>query len=87
MVLVRRMRITQVEMRQEICSLHEKLDMLISKYGCGSSCVERSELVVVLEEVALPIGEMEAFDELEKKLHSKELQKKLVGNELQFYTL
>ena len=86
MVLVRRMRITQVEMRQEICSLLETLDMLISKYGCGSSCVDRSELVVA-EEVALPIGEMKAFDELEKKLHSKEPQKKFVGNELHFYTL
>ena len=86
MGLVRRMRITQVKMRQEICSLHEKLDMLISKYGCGSSCVERCELVVA-EEVALPIGEMKAFDELEKKLHSKEPQKKFAGNELHFYTL
>jgi len=78
--IVRRIRITQVELKQDVNSLHKKVDLIISKITEDSSVriQQPQKLNGPPEEFTLPVGEMSSFDELEKLLQCSDAQTKLV---------
>jgi len=81
--LVLRIRIAQVELKQETCLTHEKLYSVIVKLGNSSTTslpiAATEELIAVPEEYLPPVGEMKVFEEMERKLHCSEAKTKMVG--------
>ena len=79
-ILARRTRITQIELKQEINSVHQKLDAILSKIGQCSAVVIAFILVIGCpEELLPPLGKMRVLEKLEStQLECVQSQKKLV---------
>ena len=79
-ILARQTRITQIELKQEIRSVHQKLDAILSKIGqCPAVAIASVLLIGCREEFSLLVGEMRIFEKLEiTQLECVASQKKLV---------
>ena len=79
-ILARRTRITQIELKQEINSVHHKLDAILSKIGqCPAVAIASVLVIGCPEEFSLAVGEMRVFEKLEStQLKCVQSQKKLV---------
>ena len=78
-ILARRTRITQIELKQEINSVHQKLNAILSIGQCSAVAIASVLVIGCPEEFSLPVGEMRVFEKLDyTQLKCVQSQKKLV---------